>query len=100
MILNQINNMGTTGSERFADCTEMTIEENGEYTINLQPADETTKVLELCFTEQTVDDFTLNLSGNMLHQSVVMNGNKSRLRLHSIGDKWRVVGSRRTNITN
>ena len=100
MILNQINNQGTVVSERFADCIDITIEDSGDYTLNLKPANQETKVMCICFEDATVDDFTLSLTGDMVHQSVVMNGKESHLRLHSQGNQWRVVGSRHTNITN
>lgn len=100
MILNQSNNIGTTNSNRYNDCIEMTIEDAGIYNLNIQEPSSPSKTLCLCFTVDSVEDFTLNLVGNMKHQSVVMNGHKAHLQLHAEGDEWRVAGSRQTTITN
>lgn len=100
MIFNQTNSMRTTASNKFADCVELTIEEQGDYTLNLQPTNGESKVMLLCFTDESAEEFTLTLSGQMPHESVVMNGKKSSLKLHAKGNKWHVMGSRKTNITN
>lgn len=100
MILNQSNNKGATNSNKYSDCIKMTIEEAGTYNLNIQEPSSSTKTLCLCFTIDSVEDFTLNLVGNLKHQSVVMNGNEAHLKLHSEGNKWRVAGSRKTTITN
>ena len=73
MILNQLNNIKTTTSNQFADCIDITIE---------------------------VNEFDLSLTGDIDHESVVMSGLESHLTLHAYGNKWKVVGSRHTNITN
>jgi len=100
MIFNQTNSIRTTALNKFADCVELTVEEEGDYTLNLQTADGESKVMLLCFTDKSTEQFTLTLSGPMLHKLVVMNGKKSNLKLHSRGDKWQVVGARKTNIIN
>ena len=100
MILNQLNNIKTTTSNQFADCIDITIEDSGSYTINLQPTTEESKVLCLCITDDSVNEFDLSLTGDIDHESVVMSGLESHLTLHAYGNKWKVVGSRHTNITN
>lgn len=100
MILNNLNNSGTTSANKKMDLVNVTIQEDGNYSLALQSPEGDTKMLLVMIDDASAENFTVSVDGADIKNcnSIDMQGKKSAIKLQSHGDCWCIRGVRNSII--